>query len=65
MKMKDFKPCPFCGDTYIKVHIGRHYGFVVGCNTVNCICVHVTGKEFKTQEEAVKAWNRRVDEVHY
>ena len=61
--MTELKSCPFCGDTYVKVHLTKGYSFTVGCNTVNCICLHTEGKTFKTQEDAIKAWNRRVTDA--
>ena len=52
--------CPFCGDTYIRVHITKDGKYVIGCNTVNCVALHCEGKPFRTEEEAIEAWNRRV-----
>ena len=52
------KNCPFCGDTYIKIYHSRA-GYQVGCNTVNCIACHGYVRAYKTEKEAVDAWNRR------
>lgn len=56
--MNDLKRCPFCGDTYIMVRRKKE-GYVVGCNTVNCIVCHVRIMPFRTEREAIEAWNRR------
>ena len=55
-------PCPFCGDTYIIPHESKEYGYTIGCNTLNCICLHTEGKTFRTKAEAIRAWNRRTDQ---
>lgn len=53
-------PCPFCGDTYIRVHFTKCGNYVMGCNTVNCVACHCEGKLFRTEKQAIEAWNRRV-----
>lgn len=58
--MSELKPCPFCGDTYIRPPYLRDGSYRIGCNTVNCICLHTQGKGFASEEDAIKAWNRRV-----
>ena len=55
------KSCPFCNDTYIMVH-KKDGNYVVGCNTLNCVCLHSEGKLFSSREKAVNAWNRRVSD---
>ena len=60
--MNKLLPCPFCGDTHIGVHITKGGNYVIGCNTVNCIALHCEGKLFRTEEEAIEAWNRRYNE---
>ena len=57
--MEKLKRCPFCNDTYIRVHFTKGGNYVVGCNTLNCICLHSEGKLFNSAEKAVEAWNRR------
>lgn len=52
--------CPFCGDTYIRVHHTKDGHYTIGCNTVNCIALHCEGKLFRTEKQAIEAWNRRV-----
>ena len=60
MKNERLKPCPFCGDTYIMVR-KKHSGYyTVGCNSLSCVCLHTESKEFKTEEDAINAWNRSV-----
>ena len=59
--MSDLKPCPFCGDTYINIRRKKE-GYNVGCNTVNCIACHVRTRVYKTEQDAIEAWNRRVQD---
>ena len=59
--LKDLKPCPFCGDVYIMVRMTTNGKYSVGCNTLNCIALHCTGKTYRSYDEAVKAWNRRTE----
>lgn len=57
-------PCPFCGDTYILPRYNRKYGkWKIGCNSLGCICLHTEGKLFDTKDEAINAWNRRVNDA--
>lgn len=56
--MNKLIPCPFCGDTYIRVRAKIGY-YTVGCNTLTCVCLHTYSKPFKTEEDAIEAWNRR------
>ena len=60
--MEKLKPCPFCNDTYIRVHFTKGGNYVVGCNTLNCVCLHSEGKLFNSTEKAVEAWNRRASD---
>lgn len=59
--MSDLRNCPFCGDTYIMVRKSRA-GYFVGCNTINCIACNVGARQYKTEAEAIEAWNRRAGE---
>ena len=61
-RMSELKPCPFCGDTYIRPHIIKGGNYTIGCNTVNCVGLHCEGKLFKSEAEAVNAWNRRASD---
>ena len=58
----NFRACPFCGDRFIQMHT-REQKYTIGCNTLNCVCLHTEGKLFNTSFEATKAWNRRVGET--
>lgn len=55
-------PCPFCGDTYIRVHFTKGCNYVVGCNSLGCVCLYTEGKLFNDVDKAVEAWNRRVND---
>ena len=62
MPSPKLKPCPLCASKaslfspYVnEIVLGHH----VGCTNKKCGC---TTKMFKTQEEAVAAWNRRAGE---
>ena len=58
--MTELKPCPFCGDTYIMTHHTKHCNYVIGCNTLSCVCLWTEGKLYSDKEKAIEAWNRRV-----
>ncbi len=55
--MPELKPCPFCGGT--KFNIVNVYGedFYVACHTCT-----TCGPSGETYEEAIEAWNRRVED---
>lgn len=59
--MRKLKPCPFCGDTHIKIYRSRA-GYKVGCNTVNCIAYHGPVRAYETEKEAIDAWKRRASD---
>lgn len=73
--MTEIKPCPFCGAdgdiyqheykvTYAVPHPTlddyfkwvSKYEWVADCSNCNC----VVGEHFNNEEDAIKAWNRRV-----
>jgi len=65
--MSEVKLCPFCGKkpecVEIYVHSGLHEGgwsFVVRCNALKGGC-GASGGGRVTEEEAIKAWNMRVE----
>lgn len=58
MMIKKLKPCPFCGGE-ARVRDGGDY-FTVGCLDKNCICFYGTNWVYEKQENAIKAWNRRM-----
>jgi len=47
--------CPFCGTTHVQMKSSKVV-FCVQCNNTDCFCS--MGGE-RTEEDAVKAWNRR------
>lgn len=56
------KRCPMCGDYgVISYYPNLNLPYIPGCMNENCICWD-TGLGFKTKEEAIAAWNRRVGE---
>lgn len=62
--MAELKPCPFCGSKwanvkYVNNPFDRHHiygGFAAYCDDCGA-----TTKHFKTEQEAIEAWNRRAD----
>ena len=56
---EETKQCPFCGsdDLYVS-QISRHY-WNIGCNECRAEMTH-----FANEEEAIKAWNMRIDYCH-
>lgn len=65
--MEELKPCPFCGGEAIINTERRHSGTAekfcfIGCRTSGCIAsIHSMNRYYLTPEEAVEAWNRRID----
>lgn len=62
--MKDHKPCPFCGG---EVEIYRYIVEQTESETIWNYCVScyecdATGPSAYTEEEAWKAWDRRVED---
>ena len=66
------KPCPFCGYLPSIQHDSRwprsgpHEGervdaFEVVCLTDDCVIYHADNVYFLTEEDAIKAWNRRAE----
>ena len=60
---QDLKPCPFCGaDPYTEE--GGTEGYYVSCPACLCVVGEAWGQSgglglFKTEAEAIAAWNRR------
>lgn len=63
--MSELKPCPFCGGRmrvdyelhplrYAVVHVSKFY--------FTDICYGGTDYEYRTEEEAIEVWNRRVND---
>ena len=64
------KKCPFCGGEAIlhthKFNMNKTFTlktFTVDCSNKNCIASCMVGADFDTTEEAIEAWNRRVDDA--
>jgi hypothetical protein len=58
--MNELKSCPFCGSR-ATLH-ERTDGFYVDCAMKRGFCsVMPSTWVYKTEEEAINAWNRRVD----
>lgn len=55
MSNRELLPCPFCGEAGAQKDI-RKITFCIKCNK----CLASTGMYIK-REEAVAAWNRRID----
>lgn len=56
--MMELKPCPFCGNTPVLVRWGNKW--CVECHSDDCEIRPETAIALK--EEAVEAWNRRVND---
>ena len=57
VEQQELKPCPFCGgeaETY-PYYFNEWY---IGCSECSCDL-----GVFDTKEEAIEAWNKRVNEV--
>lgn len=71
--MEKLKPCPFCGRTPVVVQIEPCLHrrltdkrlYTVCCPSCNLLFGWDTdyGGEFKTEDEAIAAWNQRCKEV--
>lgn len=55
--MAELKPCPFCGGTNLTIINVYGEEYYVDCSTCT-----TCGPGGETEEEAIKAWNRRVEE---
>lgn len=61
-------PCPFCGEPAAIWYFPQHdrpllkEAYYVGCTNDNCGCEIEKPGAFKSLDEAVEAWNRRVKE---
>lgn len=56
--MAEIKNCPFCGEkasVWTTYYMGRTWGVICeGCGVRNM--------NYETEEEAIEAWNRRINE---
>lgn len=62
MSDKYLKPCPFCGGEARLYRDGAH-GFFHLCMIDGDAMVKIESRLFDSDEEAIKAWNRRVTDV--
>ena len=66
--MAKLRPCPFCGGKAISHYIPPHRHFIAdmpdydGSGFVEC-CVCTAVLSAATEEDAIKAWNRRTHET--
>ena len=65
--MKELKPCPFCGGEakVEKEPFATWDEFIAHCNNPKCIAFYLGYYDeglYKTEEQAIEAWNRRVPE---
>lgn len=61
--MENLKPCPFCGGKpkMYSVNDPKIHGFIHFCDGFDDIMVKIESRFFLTEEDAVTAWNRRID----
>ena len=57
----ELKPCPFCGDIDPDIEELSINGLFIGSYCVECFNCHAKTDYFDTEEEAIEAWNRRID----
>lgn len=58
--MDKLKPCPFCGG---EAKTGTTlFGIRSGLIFVYCKKCYASSLDYKTKEDAIEAWNRRVDD---
>ncbi len=56
------KPCPFCGGKP-NLYKGENGGFFHLCMIDGDAMVKIESRYFRSEEEAIKVWNRRVNDV--
>lgn len=61
----ELKPCPFCGGKAFVHHVIGGYRdlYRVHCGNEDCPTETATKWQWK-KEQAIEAWNRRVDNEH-
>ena len=61
--MSDLKPCPFCGSEANTLHRPHviDWRYSVGCNDDECRGFIGLSWLYKTEAEAIAAWNRRAE----
>ena len=62
--MEELKPCPFCGGkAYMKTIQAKRRMFTKAKDYpyIRCVICHTSTAACFTEEEAIEAWNARVD----
>lgn len=65
--MEELKPCPMCGGEAITLYSSRNDKWAVACKECQLLLGYLESDyygdyfEFNTQEEAIKAWNKRIN----
>ena len=60
--MSELLPCPFCGgEANVIDHHNDNGSVSVGCNNDTCLGFSGLGWLYKTEAEAIAAWNSRAD----
>ena len=54
------KPCPFCNGEAFMWH--TNHRFFIECSNFNANS-HIVEVRAETEQEAIEAWNRRIDNV--
>lgn len=65
--MEELKPCPFCGSKKIHMYSDKDpslHGFIHLCMIDDDAMVKIESRLFPSEEEAIKAWNRRVFAIY-
>ena len=55
---KELKPCPFCGSESVEYD---YRAFKIQPWSVHCMWCHIRTDVYRTQEEALNVWNRRIE----
>lgn len=59
--MNELKPCPFCGgEGCVQEHVFSGYTSTFGVVCLDCCCE--TRQFYDSKEDAIEAWNRRVND---
>lgn len=56
------KRCPFCGGEGMLEQKNGLGTWIVQCSNNQCPASYMIGWDYDTEDEAVEAWNRRVNE---
>ena len=62
VRLKELKPCPFCGNDDMKVEDTEGADYVIRCSGCECHMFDkmVWSEDVDDRAELVKAWNKRV-----